>query len=1295
MPRYCEFISAPSHRGHWPAECSPMNRPEGVCLVHRMPAAIRLLLAGLTLLILAPAGEGAPAELRAKVAETKGVSTIEYWSGPARVGRSTEAAPAGVALRLPGANSVPVEFRASAPRAGGIELGPAKVGALTLRLRLEQRTPALVEQVLEVRAETPQRFAVTFSLDLALDGEFATFSGPEKARALYDTVRGSSKIETFPVAMVRTSNQVVGLAADSPGLWENRCQVLLDPPNHRLAILTGDGRDPYPLVIKPPEDARDTYQYQMDGWQSLAAGETRRFATWVFTSPARTHYDAQMAAHLAVANGKGWNSSAVEAILRNTSLYLLRRNLALDAHNQPRDGRYIFISGPGYGWKQWVSDGFYTALGLDDPEKTIESNRAVFWTRMDYEENAQYYLIWAVLMKRAGGTVNEALVRRAYEFLRRNEREGLFIPPPLPGAPNSKGWKTYHDVLPYEDDDSPASNQGFHCGALLAARELGLGATDQDIERAITAYRSLFNHERGFMPTSRMQRDILGQDTLYGATLTYAVFGKKLLTDAQVLTHVRTSEKVKTPYGLRVISQADGALLPGHSGVYCYGGSWFLNDAANYLLAGVHGLPPAEVDALLVERIAREIASAPAFNESISTVDGHPHGHILYSWNSGYGWLRREIRKRLGQTGPDPVDEAIDRRLGVVRENGMLRLDEDAEGSAVVLAKDFTMAQLRRMPRPASAHWRLLPRNYPVANAVEWQARLRGPDQGDSPLWEDPRSADFMVMFPSAATVTLHWSKGSQSSPLDFQPCEQILGNGKAFPLESFGGRSSDGVMPYFNVASQGGGLIVALGWTGDWKTSFESLGEGRVKIKAGLQRAHFKLLPKEEVRMPSVLVMSYRGDWLDGQNQFRRLMLREFTPTNHPPMELMPVAASVHGLIGFNDTTESNLTALAAQLAGAKLPLDTFWLDAGWNRGGFPLGQGNPDPDPVRFPGDLGPVGAAARAAGLRFLAWFEPERVMRGTWLDQEHASWLLRPSGTSPELRYQEKDGFRLLDLGNPDARRWAIDKISQQIRAAGIAIYRQDFNLYPASFWHTDEPPDRMGLREIRHLTGLYEFLDELARRHPGLVLDNCASGGRRLDFEMMRRCVALWRSDSCWDAKSFPRNVQTMTHGLSLWLPMHGLGAAATDDIALRSGMGACASFAINFRDPGAVEALRRHLARYLKLRPLFTKDYYPLTPWSDDASRLLAFQFHDPASGEGLVQVFHGSAVNEQSARLPLRGLDHAGHYTFSNWNDPQASVSFPGRELMSSGLPVSLRPHGEALVFTYLRSPSPSNTTR
>ena len=653
------------------------------------------ILAAVWLAVLSPAARAEVTPLRFVLVEKDGGVGVEYRSGDTLVGRSTAVAPAGVELLLPGASASPVHFRAHAEGDGVTVLGPAKAGSLTLRWRLAQKTPSLVERTLEVSADAAQRFAVTFPLDVALEGEYASFSGPEKARALFDTARGSAKTETFPVAMLRTSGRVFGLVSDSPGLWENRCQVLLDPAVRRLAILTGDGRDPYPLIIKPPEDARDTYQYLMDGWQSLAAGESRRFTTWVFASPARSHYDAQVAAHLAVANGKGWNSSTVEAILRNTSLYLLRRNLALDANGQPRDGDYIFISGPGYGWKQWVSDGFYTALGLGDPEKTIAANRAVFWNRMDYEDNAQYYLIWAVLMKRTGGTVNETLARRAYEFIRGHEEAGLYIPPSLPGAPNSKGWKTYHDVLPYEDGDAPASDQGFQCGALLAARELGLGATEADIERAVAAYRSLFNTERGFMPTSRKQRDILGQDTLYGATLTYAVFGRKLLTDEQVLTHYRTSEKVKTPYGLRVISQADGSLLPGHSGVYCYGGSWFLNDAANYLLAGVHGLPAVEVDALLTERIAREIAVVPAFNESISTVNGKPHGHILYSWNSGYWWLRGEIRRRLGQTGPDPVEAAIDRRLGVGRENGILRLQPGKEAGAARSERLLGYTELR------------------------------------------------------------------------------------------------------------------------------------------------------------------------------------------------------------------------------------------------------------------------------------------------------------------------------------------------------------------------------------------------------------------------------------------------------------------------------------------------------------------------------------------------------------------------------------------------------------------------
>ena len=140
-------------------------------------------------------------------------------------------------------------------------------------------------------------------------------------------------------------------------------------------------------------------------------------------------------------------------------------------------------------------------------------------------------------------------------------------------------------------------------------------------------------------------------------------------------THLRTTARVQTPFGMRVISQADGSLLPKHSGSYVYGGSWFLCDAANYLVAGLHGLPAAEVDSKLVWRIEKELAWTPAFNESISTVTGKPHGHVLYSWNSGYWWLRREFRRREGMRGDDPVAMDIDRKLGVRRDRHGLWLD--------------------------------------------------------------------------------------------------------------------------------------------------------------------------------------------------------------------------------------------------------------------------------------------------------------------------------------------------------------------------------------------------------------------------------------------------------------------------------------------------------------------------------------------------------------------------------------------------------------------------------------------
>lgn len=599
------------------------------------------------------------------------------------------------------------------------------------------------------------------------------------------------------------------------------------------------------------------------------------------------------------------------------------------------------------------------------------------------------------------------------------------------------------------------------------------------------------------------------------------------------------------------------------------------------------------------------------------------------------------------------------------------------------LSDAYSSEAASAVPRRSERPWFIETRRYSVFGAAEWRPGVKR-EAGEEPeVLHDVNSADFVVVFPSPNSITLHWSKGSHAETSDFEPREQGLDEGAPIALISFGGRSSDGVMPYFNLSDGSGGVILAIGWTGDWRASFTREEPGRVRFTAGLDAARLALPAGEVLHLPALLVLPYAGGWIEGQNKFRRLMLAHFTPVNHPLMDLMPVAASVHGMIGFNDTTEENLCRLAADIAATRLPLDTFWLDAGWNEGGFARGQGNMHPDPTRFPRGLDPVGAAAAANGMRFLVWFEPERAMTGTWLDREHPEWLFSPRNTPPELKYQENDGFRLLNLGNPEAFSWALETVSQTIETARIAIYRQDFNLYPAYFWKTDEPEERQALNEVRHINGLYRYLDALAGRFPALIMDNCASGGRRLDFEIMRRMAAYWHSDSCWDSKDYPRNVQAMTHGVSLWLPLHGLGAAGVDPVALRSGMGACGSFANKFHDPVEVEALRAHLDRYLPVRALFAGDYYPLTPWTINPKDWLAFQFHDPEKGAGIVQAFCGDTGGKEAFAVRLRGLERDMFYELRNWDTPE-TLRLTGRELMGAGLSFRATRSNEAVVVTY-----------
>jgi alpha-galactosidase len=575
---------------------------------------------------------------------------------------------------------------------------------------------------------------------------------------------------------------------------------------------------------------------------------------------------------------------------------------------------------------------------------------------------------------------------------------------------------------------------------------------------------------------------------------------------------------------------------------------------------------------------------------------------------------------------------------------------------------------------------RLVATVYDDFPAIEWLLYIKNNGEKDTPILEDIQALDARLA-PRAAggDLRLFYSLGSRAEPKDFAPQEKMLDT--PVRLAPKDGSSSDGVLPFFNLTADKSGIILGIGWTGQWAASFEKSGPHGAHVTAGMEHTRLRLHPGEEIRTPAVLLLFWRGKSpIDGHNQLRRLLLKHYTPMPNGRAPIPPLAASPHGTIGFTDSSETNMLLTIGNIASHKFPVDTYWIDAGWNgvQKDWARSVGTWTPNAQRYPNGMKPVADAAHAHGMRFLLWLEPERVMPDTWLYDNHREWLLRPADLPKDLRYQDKDGFHLLDLGNPDALAWLKATYSNMIGELGIDIYRQDFNMTPLYFWRNGEPEDRQGIREIRHVTGLYDFYDTLMREHPGLLIDNCASGGRRIDFEIIRRALSLFRSDCCWE----PIGEQGMNYGISYWLPITGVGAVSINPYDFRSGMGSHMSLALDYSDKSEIwDKTAEMLCQYQSIRHLFTADFYPLTPYSLDRDKWIAWQYHSPELGEGIIQAFRRDTCRDDCMTVKPSGLLAGATYEVSDL-DTNERTRKTGRDLMRQGITIHIpTAPGAALV--------------
>lgn len=96
-------------------------------------------------------------------------------------------------------------------------------------------------------------------------------------------------------------------------------------------------------------------------------------------------------------------------------------------------------------------------------------------------------------------------------------------------------------------------------------------------------------------------------------------------------------------------------------------------------------------------------------------------------------------------------------------------------------------------------------------------------------------------------------------------------------------------------------------------------------------------------------------------------------------------------------------------------------------------------------------------------------------------------------------------------------------------------------------------DRFYKAAVVGTSGFYKLWDSLLERFPNLMIDDCASGGRRIDLETLKRSVPLWRSDYQCHANYDVIGAQCHNQSFNTWLPFSGTGVGrGCDEYRVRS-----------------------------------------------------------------------------------------------------------------------------------------------
>lgn len=303
---------------------------------------------------------------------------------------------------------------------------------------------------------------------------------------------------------------------------------------------------------------------------------------------------------------------------------------------------------------------------------------------------------------------------------------------------------------------------------------------------------------------------------------------------------------------------------------------------------------------------------------------------------------------------------------------------------------------------------------------------------------------------------------------------------------------------PFCAIEDRAAGVFwgAQLAWAGSWQIEVYRQHDD-VCLSGGLADREFghwmkTLAPGETLTSPSATVSCVAGSFDDLCD--RLTAMQDSAVNAQPEVEQdLPVVFN-EWCTTWGDPSHENLLAIADRLQDSGVRY--LVIDAGWYKQDgtdWSSGHGDWNPSSTLFPNGLKATADAIRERGLIPGLWFEMETV------GLQSASFKLGK-------HFITRDGIpvtvrerRFWDLNDPAAIEFLTSKVIDLLESCGFGYLKVDYN---ETAGLGCDHPDSQGEGLRRQIEGTYRFFERIRERLPHLVIENCSSGGHRLEPSML-------------------------------------------------------------------------------------------------------------------------------------------------------------------------------------------------